>query len=99
MGLGVDRFPKVDFPMITVTTVVPGAAPEQVETEVSDRIESAVNTLSGVDELRSVSVEASARSSSSSRSRRTFTSPRRRSTSASTRSRTPCPPARASLRS
>jgi HAE1 family hydrophobic/amphiphilic exporter-1 len=39
----VDRFPKVDFPMI-VTTVVPGAAPEQVETEVSDRIESAVNT-------------------------------------------------------
>ncbi|MBK8939700.1 MAG: efflux RND transporter permease subunit [Polyangiaceae bacterium] len=57
MGLGVDRFPKVDFPMITVTTVVPGAAPEQVETEVSDRIESAVNTLSGVDELRSVSVE------------------------------------------
>ncbi|NUP09885.1 MAG: efflux RND transporter permease subunit [Polyangiaceae bacterium] len=57
MSLGVDRFPKVDFPMITVTTVVPGAAPEQVETEVSDRIESAVNTLSGVDELRSVSVE------------------------------------------
>ncbi len=56
-SLGVDRFPKVDFPVITVNTVVPGASPEQVETEVSDRIESAVNTLSGVDELRSVSVE------------------------------------------
>lgn len=57
MSLGVDRFPKIDFPIVTVTTVVPGAAPEQVESEVSDRIESAVNTLSGVDELRSVSVE------------------------------------------
>ncbi|MBL8741636.1 MAG: efflux RND transporter permease subunit, partial [Myxococcales bacterium] len=56
-GLGVDRFPRIDFPMVTVTTVVPGSAPEQVENEVSDRIESAVNTLSGVDELRSVSVE------------------------------------------
>jgi hydrophobic/amphiphilic exporter-1 (mainly G- bacteria), HAE1 family len=56
-GLGVDRFPRIDFPIVTVTTVVPGSAPEQVENEVSDRIESAVNTLSGVDELRSVSVE------------------------------------------
>ncbi len=56
-GLGVDRFPKIDFPIVTVTTVIPGAAPEQVESEVSDKIESAVNTLSGIDELRSVSVE------------------------------------------
>jgi hydrophobic/amphiphilic exporter-1 (mainly G- bacteria), HAE1 family len=57
MGLGVDRFPKVDFPMVVVTTIVPGSAPEQVESEVSDEIESAVNTISGIDELRSVSVE------------------------------------------
>ncbi len=57
LGLGVDRFPKIDFPMVVVTTVVPGSAPAQVETEVSEEIESAVNTISGIDELRSVSVE------------------------------------------
>ncbi|AUX21014.1 RND transporter [Sorangium cellulosum] len=56
-GLGVDRFPKVEFPFIVVTTTLPGAAPEEVETEISDKLESAVNTISGIDELRSVSVE------------------------------------------
>jgi len=56
-GLGVDRFPKVEIPVIVITTVLPGAAPEEVETEVSDKIEAAVNTISGIDELRSVSVE------------------------------------------
>src|SRR5919107_5067813 len=55
--LGVDRFPKVDFPTVVVTTVQPGAAPEQIETEVSDKIEEAVNTISGIDELRSTSSE------------------------------------------
>jgi HAE1 family hydrophobic/amphiphilic exporter-1 len=55
--LGVDRFPKIDFPTIVVTTVQPGAAPEQVETEVTDTIEEAVNTISGIDELRSISSE------------------------------------------
>jgi HAE1 family hydrophobic/amphiphilic exporter-1 len=55
--LGVDRFPKVDFPTIIVTTRLPGAAPEQVETEITDTIEEAVNTISGIDELRSTSSE------------------------------------------
>src|SRR5215510_8387938 len=55
--LGVDRFPKVDFPTVVVTTVQPGAAPEQIETEVTDKIEEAVNTISGIDELRSTSSE------------------------------------------
>src|ERR1043166_2951276 len=55
--LGVDRFPKVDFPTILVTTVQPGAAPEQIETEITDKIEEAVNTISGIDELRSTSSE------------------------------------------
>jgi HAE1 family hydrophobic/amphiphilic exporter-1 len=55
--LGVDQFPKVDLPMIVITTIQPGAAPEQIETEVSDKIEEAVNTISGIDELRSVSSE------------------------------------------
>jgi HAE1 family hydrophobic/amphiphilic exporter-1 len=55
--LGVDQFPKVDFPTVVVTTVQPGAAPEQIETEVTDKIEEAVNTISGIDELRSTSSE------------------------------------------
>jgi len=55
--LGVDRFPKVDFPTITVTTLQPGAAPEQIETEVTDKIEEGVNTISGIDDLRSISSE------------------------------------------
>ncbi|HSN99616.1 MAG TPA: efflux RND transporter permease subunit, partial [Candidatus Nanopelagicales bacterium] len=56
-GLGVDRFPKVEFPFVFVTTVLPGAAPQEVETEVTDKIEASVNTISGIDELRSFSVE------------------------------------------
>src|SRR5436190_18192193 len=55
--LGVDRFPKIDFPTVTVTTLQPGAAPEQIETEITDKIEEAVNTISGIDDLRSVSSE------------------------------------------
>ena len=55
--LGLDRFPKVDFPTIVVTTRLPGAAPEEVETEITDQIEEAVNTISGIDELRSTSSE------------------------------------------
>jgi HAE1 family hydrophobic/amphiphilic exporter-1 len=55
--LGVDRFPKIDLPTIVVTTVQPGAAPEQIETEISDKVEEAVNTISGIDELRSISSE------------------------------------------
>ena len=55
--LGLDRFPKVDFPTVVVTTRLQGAAPEEVETEISDKIEEAVNTISGIDELRSTSSE------------------------------------------
>jgi HAE1 family hydrophobic/amphiphilic exporter-1 len=55
--LGIDRFPKVEFPVVVATTIVPGASPDQIETEVSDKIEASVNTISGIDELRSVSVE------------------------------------------
>ncbi len=55
--LGLDRFPKVDFPTIVVMTQLPGAAPEEVETEITDKIEEAVNTISGIDELRSTSSE------------------------------------------
>src|SRR5215468_4872397 len=55
--LGVDRFPKVDFPTIAVITRLPGAAPKEVESDVSMKIEEAVNTIGGIDELRSESNE------------------------------------------
>ena len=56
-SLGVDLFPKIDFPTITITVVNPGASPEEIETEVTEKIEEAVNTISGIDELRSSSIE------------------------------------------
>ena len=55
--LGVDRFPNVEFPFVLVSTVLPGAAPEEVETEVTDKIEESVNTISGIEELTSFSSE------------------------------------------
>jgi HAE1 family hydrophobic/amphiphilic exporter-1 len=55
--LTVERFPRVEFPTITVTTRLPGAAPQEIETEITDKIEEAVNTISGIDELRSTSSE------------------------------------------
>ncbi|HMQ04727.1 MAG TPA: efflux RND transporter permease subunit [Pyrinomonadaceae bacterium] len=57
LSLGVDLFPKIDFPTITITVVNPGASPEEIETEITEKIEEAVNTISGIDELRSSSVE------------------------------------------
>jgi HAE1 family hydrophobic/amphiphilic exporter-1 len=57
MSLGVDRFPKVDFPMVSVSTRLIGAGPEEMETEVTDKIEEAVNTISGIDQLISTSSE------------------------------------------
>jgi len=56
-GLGVDRFPKIDFPMIIVTTALPGASPEQIETEVSEPLEASINSIAGLDELVSNSYE------------------------------------------
>src|SRR5712691_1231414 len=53
--LGVDRFPSVDLPSVNVRTNLPGASPEEVETLVSQRIEEVVNTVDGIDQLRSVS--------------------------------------------
>jgi HAE1 family hydrophobic/amphiphilic exporter-1 len=53
--LGVDRFPSVDLPTISVRTGLPGAAPEEVESLVTQKIEEAINTVDGIDELRSIS--------------------------------------------
>jgi hydrophobic/amphiphilic exporter-1 (mainly G- bacteria), HAE1 family len=55
--LGVDLFPNVDFPVCTVTTVLPGASVEEMETTVTKPIEDIINTVSGIDELRSITEE------------------------------------------
>src|SRR5688572_12487675 len=57
LSLGVDLFPKIDFPTITITVLNPGASPQEVETEITEKVEEAVNTISGIDELRSTSIE------------------------------------------
>src|SRR5947209_2218983 len=56
-SLGVDLFPNVDFPVCTVTTVLPGASVEEMETTVTKPVEDIINTVSGIDELRSVTTE------------------------------------------
>ncbi len=53
--LGVDRFPKIDLPTISVGTSNAGASPEEIETEITDVIEGALNTVPGVEEMRSSS--------------------------------------------
>src|SRR4028119_1674156 len=55
--LGVDRFPKIDIPTVSVSTSNPGAAPQEIETEITDIIEGVVNTVPGIDEMRSNSAQ------------------------------------------
>ena len=55
--LPVDRFPKIDFPTVSIVTRQDGATPKEIETEITDKIEEAVNTVAGIDELRSISSE------------------------------------------
>ncbi len=55
--LGLDQFPNIELPFVLVTTTLEGAAPEEVETDITDKIEGAVNTIDGIDELRSTSSE------------------------------------------
>ena len=55
--IGVDQFPDIDFPIVTVTTVLPGADPEAIEKTVTDPLEEVLNTLPGLDTLRSLNVD------------------------------------------
>ena len=55
--LVIERFPRVEFPTVVISTILPGAGPQEIETEITDKIEEAVNTISGIEELRSTSSE------------------------------------------
>jgi hydrophobe/amphiphile efflux-1 (HAE1) family protein len=54
-SLGVDLFPDIDFPAVGITTVYPGAGPEEVEQLVSKPLEEATSSINGIDEVRSYS--------------------------------------------
>ena len=58
-NLGVDRFPNIDLPTVYVRTAYPGAASEEMESEVTQVLEDAVATVAGIQELRSISGDGS----------------------------------------
>ncbi len=55
--LSIDLFPDIDFPVVTVQTLYPGVAPETVETELTKRIEEAINPIEGVKHITSTTTE------------------------------------------
>ncbi len=58
--MDVNNNPDISFPAVSVTVVQPGAAPTELETQVTQRVEAAVRAISGVDEITSVASEGSA---------------------------------------
>jgi HAE1 family hydrophobic/amphiphilic exporter-1 len=56
--LVVDLFPEVEFPFVTITTIYPGAGPEEVESQISKRIEDAVSTIAGIKRMDSINRES-----------------------------------------
>ena len=59
--LGLDLMPKTDVPVVTVQVNLPGASAEEIETQITKRVEEVVNTISGIDELRSTSDQGNSR--------------------------------------
>ena len=55
--LSVDQFPDINFPVVVITTEYPGASPETIESDVSRKVEEAVNSISGLKTLSSRSYE------------------------------------------
>src|SRR3954451_25149931 len=60
-GLGLDLMPKTDAPVVSVQAFLPGASAEEIETQITKRIEEAVNPISGIDELRASSDQGNSR--------------------------------------
>src|SRR5262245_61768124 len=55
--IGIDQFPNVELPIVTVTSTLRGASPEEMETSVTKPLEEIINTIQGIDELGSVTTE------------------------------------------
>ncbi len=60
-ALSVEEYPDIEFPYVVVTTNYPGASPEVVESDVTRRIEEAINTVPGVKRIISTSYEGQSR--------------------------------------
>ena len=58
--LGVDHFPDLEFPMVSVNATLEGASPEGIEEDVTDVLEEQLNTIAGLRELRSTSLPGTA---------------------------------------
>jgi HAE1 family hydrophobic/amphiphilic exporter-1 len=56
--LGIDLWPRVEFPLVVVRTVLEGSAPETVEREISQVLEESINTIEGIHSLRSISTDS-----------------------------------------
>ncbi|MBB3982540.1 multidrug efflux pump subunit AcrB [Sphingobium fontiphilum] len=61
MRMDINNNPDISFPMVAVTVSQPGAAPTELETQVTQRVEAAVRAISGVDEITSIAMEGSSR--------------------------------------
>lgn len=57
-GLGIDQYPNIDIPTVTVSIVYPGASPESVKQDVVKKIEEAVNPIEKIKEISSTSQES-----------------------------------------
>jgi HAE1 family hydrophobic/amphiphilic exporter-1 len=53
--IGVDRFPEIEFPMISIRTILPGASPEIIDSSVTNLIETSVNSVPGIEHIQSTS--------------------------------------------
>ena len=51
--IGVDRFPSIDFPMISVRTILPGASPEIIDSSIANLVETSVNSVPGIENIQS----------------------------------------------
>src|SRR5512134_2277412 len=51
--IGVDRFPRIEFPVVSITTVLPGANPDVIDSSITNIIETAVNSVPGIDTIQS----------------------------------------------
>ncbi len=60
-AMDINDQPDVEFPAAQVVVVQPGAAPEELETQVTQRVEAAIRNISGVDEVNSFVSEGSSR--------------------------------------
>ncbi len=56
-NIGVDLFPRVDFPIVNIRTILRGASPEIMDVDITDKIEEAINTINGVKTISSISAE------------------------------------------